>query len=74
MINKSIFITIIITGGALQDRANDPELESRMQEQEERDKDAAEDNDDEEAREKALRMDEYKDDHRRGEGNRHNRA
>ena len=35
-------------------------------------KDDKEERDDEEARERALRMDEYKDDHRRGEGNRHN--
>ena len=60
------------SGGALQDRANDPELEARMKEEEERENDDKEDRDDEEAREKALAMDEYKDDHRRGEGNRHN--
>jgi len=60
------------SGGALQDRANDPELEARMKEEEERDKDEKEDIDDEETREKALAMDEWKDDHRRGEGNRHN--
>ena len=51
-------------GGALQDRANDPELEARMLEEEEREKDDKEDKDDEETREKALYMDEYKDDHR----------
>merc|ERR1719245_645144 len=60
------------SGGALQDRANDPELEARMKDQEERENDDKEDRDDQEAREKALYMDEYKDDHRRGEGNRHN--
>ena len=60
------------SGGALQDRANDPELEARMKDQEERENDDKEDRDDQEAREKALGMDEYKDDHRRGEGNRHN--
>ena len=60
------------SGGALQDRANDPDLEARMLEEEEREKDDKEDQDDEEAREKALYMDEYKDEHRRGEGNRHN--
>jgi len=60
------------SGGALQDRANDPELEARMKDQEEREKDDNEDRDDEETREKALAMDEWKDDHRRGEGNRHN--
>lgn len=60
------------SGGALQDRATDPDLEARMKEQEEREEDDKVDRDDEEAREKAMRMDEYKDDHRRGEGNRHN--
>jgi len=60
------------SGGALQDRANDPELEARMKDQEERERDDKEDRDDEETREKALGMDEWKDDHRRGEGNRHN--
>merc|ERR1719291_437422 len=60
------------SGGALQDRANDPDLEARMLEEEDREKDDKEDQDDEEAREKALYMDEYKDEHRRGEGNRHN--
>jgi len=60
------------SGGALQDRANDPDLEARMKDQEEREKDDNEDRDDEETREKALGMDEWKDDHRRGEGNRHN--
>jgi len=60
------------SGGALQDRANDPELEAKMKDQEERERDDKEDRDDEETREKALGMDEWKDDHRRGEGNRHN--
>jgi len=60
------------SGGALQDRANDPDLEARMKDQEERENDDNEDRDDEETREKALGMDEWKDDHRRGEGNRHN--
>jgi len=43
-----------------------------MNEQEEREEDDKVDRDDEEARERAMGMDEYKDDHRRGEGNRHN--
>jgi len=60
------------SGGALQDRANNPELEAKMQDEEERKNDDNEDKDDPEAREKALAWDEYKDDHRRGEGNRHN--
>ena len=58
------------SGGAFQDRANDPELEARMMEEEEREEDDKED--DEEAREKALAMYEFKDDQRRGEGNRLN--
>jgi len=44
------------SGGALQDRANDPELEARMKDQEERERDDKEDRDDEETREKALGM------------------
>jgi len=60
------------SGGALQDRANDPELEARMKEQEEREKDEKEDRDDAETREKTKAWDEWTDDHRRGEGNRHN--
>ena len=60
------------SGGALQDRAANPDLEAVQVEQEEREKDEAEERDDEEARAKAIGWDEYKDDHRRGEGNRHN--
>ena len=60
------------SGGALQDRAANPDLEAEQVEQEEREKDLAEDRDDEEARAKAQGWDLYKDDHRRGEGNRHN--
>ena len=60
------------SGGALQDRANDPDLEARMKEEEAREEDDKVDRDNEEARERVVRMDEYKDEHRRGEGNRHN--
>ena len=60
------------SGGALQDRAADPEYEARMIDQEEREKDDKIDRDDVEAREKTLGWDEWTDDHRRGEGNRHN--
>ena len=60
------------SGGALQDRAANPELEAEQVEQEEREKDLAVDRDDEAARARAQGWDEYKDDHRRGEGNRHN--
>ena len=38
----------------------------------EREEDDKVDRDDEEARDRVMGMDEYKDDHRRGEGNRHN--
>ena len=44
----------------------------RSQKEEEREENDKVDRDDEEARERAIGMDEYKDDHRRGEGNRHN--
>ena len=44
----------LFSGGALQDRANDPEFEARMLEKEERENDEKEDRDDEESREKAL--------------------
>ena len=60
------------SGGALQDRAANPDLEAQQVEEEERVKDLEVDRDDEEARARAQGWDEYKDDHRRGEGNRHN--
>jgi len=60
------------SGGALQDMAADPDLEARMMDQEEREEDGKVDRDDEEARAKVAAWDEWTDDHRRGEGNRHN--
>lgn len=60
------------TGTALQDRAKDPDLDARLADQEEREKDELVDRDDEEARAKAVAWEEWKDDHRRGEGNRKN--
>merc|ERR1712128_294410 len=60
------------SGGALQDRAADPDLEARMVDQEEREEDDKVDRDDVEAREKISAWDEWTDDLRRGEGNRHN--
>jgi len=60
------------SGGALQDRAADPDLEAKMMDQEEREEDDKVDRDDEEARAKVSAWDEWTDDHRRGEGNRHN--
>jgi len=60
------------SGTALQDRAKDKELEARLREQEEREKDEEIDRDCPEARAKAVAWEEWKDDHRRGEGNRKN--
>jgi len=60
------------TGTALQDRARDPELDARLADKEEREKDELEDRDDEEARAKAMAWEEWTDEHRRGEGNRKN--
>jgi len=60
------------TGTALQDRAKDADLEARMMEQEEREKDDKIDRDDDEALAKARSWDDWTDDHRRGEGNRKN--
>jgi len=60
------------SGGALQDRAADPELEARMKDEEEREKDGKVDEDDEEELAKSRAWSDWKDDHRRGEGNRHN--
>ena len=56
----------------LQDRAADPELQARMMEEEEREKDEKEERDCEETRAKAMAWDEWTDEHRRGEGNRKN--
>merc|ERR1712127_556745 len=60
------------TGTALQDRAADADLEMRLKEEEEREVDEVVDRDCEEARAKAVAWEEWKDDHRRGEGNRKN--
>lgn len=60
------------SGTALQDRAKDKELEARLREQEDRDRDEQIDRDCPEARAKAVAWEEWKDDHRRGEGNRKN--
>ena len=56
----------------LQDRAADPELEGRMKEAEEREKDEKEERGCEATRAKAMAWDEWTDEHRRGEGNRKN--
>lgn len=60
--------------GSLQDRAADPDQDARALEQEEAEKEAKEENDDPEELARKRNMDEYKDDHKRGEGNRHNRG
>jgi len=60
------------TGTALQDFSKDPDLEGRMKEQEEKEEDDKTDRDDPEARAKKQGWDDYTDEHRRGEGNRHN--
>lgn len=60
------------SGRALQDNALSPEETAMLEEKEEREKDDKEDRDDEETLMKKRGMDEYKDDHRRGEGNRKN--
>ena len=57
---------------SLQDRAADPELEARMMDEEEREKDEKEDRSCKETRAKAMAWDEWTDEHRRGEGNRKN--
>ncbi len=59
-------------GGSLQDRAGATEEEARMKEEEEREEERKEEQDDEEERRKKMGMDEYRDTHRRGWGNRHN--
>jgi len=60
---------------SLLNRATTDAEEANIKENEEaRIKEMKEENDDEEELESKRRMDEYKDDHKRGEGNRHNRA
>ena len=57
---------------SLQNRTEQDQKE--LEDEEEREKDDKEDRDDEEALARARAMDEYKDDHKRGEGNRHNKG
>ena len=56
----------------MQDRAKDPDMDARLRDEEDGEKDAKEDRDDEEALAKARAWEEWTDDHRRGEGNRKN--
>jgi immunoglobulin-binding protein 1 len=59
---------------ALQDRVADEEAAKHMEYAEAAQKEAKEENDDPEELARKRNMDEYKDDHKRGEGNRHNRG
>jgi len=59
-------------GQSLQEWAEDPDGEAFRKEEEEREKEEAVERDDEEALAKARSFDDWKDEHRRGEGNRKN--
>jgi len=59
-------------GSSLMDKAVNPEEEARQEDEHLRGEDDKEDRDDQEALEKKRGFDEWKDEHRRGEGNRHN--
>ncbi len=59
---------------SLQDRAANEELAQQHEDEEGRVKDEKEDRDDAEELARQREFDEYKDDHKRGEGNRHNRG
>ncbi len=58
----------------LQDRAKDPEQAQLYEEEEAAAQEKKEEEDDPEELQKKRNFDEYKDDHKRGEGNRHNRG
>lgn len=60
--------------GSLQDRAADPEADQRLEEEEAASKEALEENDDPDELARKRNFDDYKDDHKRGEGNRHNKG
>eukprot|EP00088_Acartia_fossae_P045526 TRINITY_DN49040_c0_g1_i1.p1 TRINITY_DN49040_c0_g1~~TRINITY_DN49040_c0_g1_i1.p1 ORF type:complete len:198 (-),score=88.64 TRINITY_DN49040_c0_g1_i1:21-587(-) len=57
---------------SLQDRAVNPELVAQQEEEELRREEDKEDRDDQEELDRKRAKDEWKDEHRRGEGNRHN--
>ncbi len=59
-------------GSSLQDMAADAEAAKAREEEEEREKERKEEEDDQIELARKRRMDEYKDTHKRGEGNRHN--
>ena len=56
----------------IKDKAVNPEEDARRAEEALREEDAKEDRDDQETLDKARAFDEWKDEHRRGEGNRKN--
>lgn len=61
-----------VYGNSLYDWANDPEKKASEDVSEEERKERLEEADDAEELARRRRMDEFKDEHRRGEGNRHN--
>lgn len=58
----------------MQDRAVDPEANGRLEEDEAAKKEELEENDDPDELARKRNFDEYKDEHKRGEGNRHNKG
>jgi len=60
--------------GSLQDRAVDSEANGRLEEEEAAKKEELEENDDPDELARKRNFDEYKDEHKRGEGNRHNKG
>jgi len=60
------------TAQSLQDRAQNPEMISQLEDEEAREQEDKEDRDDEQELANQRAKDDWKDDHRRGEGNRHN--
>ena len=64
-----------VKANSLIDQANqDPEVIKQKEDEEEREKDLKEEQDDEEELARKRNWDEYKDDHKRGEGNMHNKG
>ena len=58
----------------MQDRAVDSEANGRLEEEEAAKKEELEENDDPDELARKRNFDEYKDEHKRGEGNRHNKG
>ncbi|RUS70615.1 hypothetical protein EGW08_021619 [Elysia chlorotica] len=63
-----------VQGHSMQSWAADPEKDAEDREREAAEKEDKEEREDEEAIERARAMDEWKDDHRRGDGNRYNKG